>query len=42
MKITGHRSEGAFMRYIQITKEENALLMARNKFFNMTPLRVAK
>jgi integrase len=42
MKITGHRTEGAFMRYIQITKEENALLMARNKFFNMTPLRVAK
>lgn len=42
MKITGHRTEAAFMRYIQITKEENAVLMAKNRFFNISPLRVAK
>jgi len=42
MKITGHRTEAAFMRYIQITKEENAVLLAKNAFFNLSPLRVAK
>jgi integrase len=42
MKITGHRTEAAFMRYIQITKEENAVLMAKNAFFQLSPLRVAK
>lgn len=41
-KITGHRTEAAFLRYIQITKEENAILMAKNKFFNLSPLLVAK
>lgn len=41
MKITGHRTEAAFLRYIQITKEENALILAKNKFFQLTPLRVA-
>ncbi len=33
MKITGHTTEKAFMKYIKITAEENAELMARNKFF---------
>lgn len=42
MKITGHRTEAAFMRYIQISKEENAVLLAKNAFFNLSPLRVAK
>lgn len=41
MKITGHRTEAAFMRYIQITKEENAIILAKNKFFQLTPLQVA-
>lgn len=41
MKITGHRTEAAFMRYIQITKEENAGIMAKTKFFQLSPLRVA-
>lgn len=35
--ITGHRTEEAFMRYIQVSEEENALLMAKNPFFS--PLR---
>lgn len=42
MKITGHRTEVAFLRYIQITKEENAVLMAKNAFFQISPLRAVK
>jgi integrase len=33
MKITGHTTEKSFMKYIKITNEENAELMARNKYF---------
>lgn len=33
MKITGHTTEKSFMKYIKITAEENAELMAKNKFF---------
>lgn len=33
MRITGHTTEKSFMKYIKITNEENAELMARNKFF---------
>lgn len=33
MRITGHTTEKSFMKYIKITAEENAELMARNKFF---------
>lgn len=33
MMITGHRSEAAFMRYIRVTKEENARSLAGNPFF---------
>lgn len=33
MTITGHQTEDAFMRYIQITKEENARIMASHPFF---------
>ncbi|MCF8238274.1 MAG: site-specific integrase [Saprospiraceae bacterium] len=33
MQITGHRTEASFMRYIQVTKEENAVLLAKNNFF---------
>ena len=39
MKITGHRTEKAFMRYIKISKEENALLIAHNDFFKISPLK---
>lgn len=34
MLITGHQSEGCFMKYIKITKEENAKMLASNPFFN--------
>lgn len=33
MMITGHRTEAAFMRYIRVTKEENARSLADNPFF---------
>lgn len=33
MKITGHTTEESFMKYLRITKEENANLLAKNKFF---------
>lgn len=34
MKITGHTTETSFMKYIKINNEENAVLMAKNPFFN--------
>lgn len=33
MKITGHSSESSFMKYLRITKEQNANLLANNPFF---------
>lgn len=33
MRITGHTTEKAFMKYIKISAEENAELMARSAFF---------
>ena len=41
MKITGHKSESSFLKYIKISKEENAVLMAQNPFFKMSPLKKA-
>lgn len=34
MKITGHKTQASFMKYIKINNEENAVLMAKNPFFN--------
>lgn len=34
MKITGHRTESAFLKYIKISKEENATLLSEHEFFN--------
>lgn len=33
MKITGHRTERSFMKYIRISQEENAILLAEHPFF---------
>lgn len=33
MKITGHRTDKSFMRYIKITQEENAVKLSTHKFF---------
>ncbi len=35
MKITGHRTEREFLKYIKISSEENAVLMSKNKFFTI-------
>ena len=40
MKITGHKTERAFLKYIRISQEENALKLAENPFFNKTNLQV--
>ncbi len=34
MKITGHKTEASFLRYIRITKEENAQLIGDHPFFS--------
>lgn len=39
MKITGHTTEQSFMKYIKISKEENAILMAKNSFFQTSPMK---
>jgi len=33
MKITGHRTEGSFMTYIRLSKEENARMLEDSAFF---------
>ncbi len=40
MKITGHKSEKAFLKYIKISQEENADLMAGHSFFSDFQLKV--
>ncbi len=42
MLITGHRTEKAFLRYIRIDGNENAVLMASHPFFNVSPLKIAE
>ena len=34
MAITGHKTESSFMKYIRISKEENAQLLQTHEFFN--------
>lgn len=33
MKITGHKTESAFLKYIKISKEENARMLAEHPYF---------
>lgn len=40
MKITGHKTESAFMRYIKMSATDNAIKMQSHKFFN--PMLIAK
>ena len=40
MMITGHKTETAFMKYIKISSEENAIQLQKSKFFS--PLVIAK
>lgn len=34
MMITGHKKESTFLKYIKVTQEENADLIAKHQFFN--------
>lgn len=38
MKITGHKTEKAFLKYIKISEEENAEMLAKHEFFNKQQL----
>lgn len=40
MKITGHKTESAFMKYIKMSAKDNAIKMQSHKFFN--PMLIAK
>ena len=43
MKITGHRTEKAFLKYIKISQEENAKLLEKHPYFQeKSSLRVVK
>ena len=42
MKITGHKTEQAFLKYIKMSGKENARSMAEHKFFKTPTLKVAK
>lgn len=33
MMVTGHKTEKAFMKYIKVTREQNAVALANHKFF---------
>lgn len=34
MKITGHKTEKEFKKYIRVGEEENALILSNNRFYN--------
>lgn len=42
MKITGHKTEREFLKYIRITKEENAQLLMNHPYFNTPLLKLVK
>ena len=42
MKITGHKTEREFLKYIRVTKEENATLLMNHPYFKGTPLKLVK
>ncbi len=35
MKITGHTQESTFLRYIKVSAEENAEMLAKHPFFTL-------
>lgn len=34
MKITGHKTETEFLKYVKVSQEENAVSLSNHKFFN--------
>jgi len=41
MKITGHKTERSFLRYIKITQEDNAKKMLQHPLFKQSVLKIA-
>ena len=42
MKITGHKTEREFLKYIRVTREENATLLMNHPYFNTPLLKLVK
>ena len=42
MKITGHKTEREFLKYIRVTKEETAQTLMNHPYFNTVPLKIVK
>lgn len=42
MKITGHKTEREFLKYIRVTKEETAQTLIKHPYFKGSPLKIAK
>ncbi len=42
MKITGHKTEREFLKYIRVTKEQNAETLINHAYFIGTPLKLVK
>lgn len=42
MKITGHKTEREYLRYIKVSIEENAQTLALHPYFKGTPLKIVK
>ena len=42
MKITGHKSEREFLKYIKVSQEETAIILGTHSYFTGSPLKIAK
>ena len=42
MRLTGHKTETSFMKYIKITEEETATSLLDHPFFRQSAIRIAK
>lgn len=42
MSITGHKTESQYLKYIRVTKEENAQTLSIHPYFKGTPLKLVK
>jgi integrase len=42
MKFSGHKTETEFLKYINVSKQETAILLSDHPYFGGTPLKVAK
>jgi len=40
MKITGHRTEKVFLKYIRISQEDNALKLSEHPYFKNAMLKI--